>query len=166
MREQATYFLINEYVHYVPVVAKKTGLAQDLALDVYTDALVDMMGQVANGTFKGESKLSTYLYQIFFFKCIDLSRKNTTNTIDYRAELPEVPAMEPSFARKMEATEAVGQLHKYMDVLGEPCKQILLDWGFWGYNMSEIAVRVGLEDSLQVKDRKYRCLKKLRKLME
>jgi hypothetical protein len=157
-KEDAVNYVMNEFIHYLPTVAKKTGLNREEALDVFTDAIMDMIDQVVTGRFKEESKLS--------FKCVDLFRKKTTNKIDYRNELPVSSDSTPLATNKMETDEEIKQLYKYLDQLGDPCKQILLDWGFWGYNMTEIADRAGLESSVQAKDRKYKCLKQLRKLIQ
>ena len=165
-RENAVDYVMKQFISYVPTVAKKTGLTREEALDMFTDAIIMLSDQVAKGEFKGESKLSSYFYKIFYFKSVDLFRKNTTNKIDYRAELPDLTDQEPLVAKSMETNEAIKELYKFMDQIGEPCKQILLDWGFWGYNMTEIAERVGLEGSKQAKDRKYKCLQKLRNLMQ
>ncbi len=165
-KEEAVNQVMNDFIHYLPKVAKKTGLKREEALDIFTDAIMDMIDQIVALKFKGESKLSTYFYKIFYFKCVDLFRKNTTNQIEYREKLPEVSDASLIAVKKIEIEEEINQLYKYLDQIGEPCKQILLDWGFWGYNMSEIAKRIGLENSTQAKDRKYKCLQKLRKLMQ
>ena len=156
---------MNAYIHYVPTVMKKVNIPKEEALDAFIDAILDLTEQVATGKFKGEGKLSSYLYKIFFYKSIDLFRKNTTDKLDYLEVLPEPSDPGPSADSKLEIREAETQLHRYLDRLGEPCKQILIDWGFWGYNMTEIAARAGMENSVQAKDRKYRCLKELRKMM-
>lgn len=97
---------------------------------------------------------------IFYFKCIDLFRKNSTNKIDYQKELPEQVDTELSTTRTMEIKEEMINLEKYLKLIGAPCRQILIDWGYWGYNMGEIAKRIGLKNSKQAKDRKYKCLLK------
>lgn len=165
LKEQAVNYLMDKYIHYLPKIAQKTGLDRDQALDAFTDAIMVVMDNIIKGTFKGDSKLSSYFYKIFFNKSVDLFRKNTTNRIDYPEVLPDDSDKEPLVAEKMETKEQIKELYKYLDKLGEPCKQILIDWGFWGYNMTEIAERTGLAGSLQAKDRKYQCLKKLRKMM-
>ncbi len=164
-KEKAVNHVMSDFIHYLPKVAKKTGLSRDEALDVFTDAIMALIDQTTSTQFKGESKLSTYFYKIFYFKCVDLFRKNTTNKIDYREELPETSDTSPLAEKEIEINEEINQLYKYLNQIGEPCKQILLDWGFWGYNMKEIAERAGLEGSTQAKDRKYKCLQKLRKLI-
>lgn len=165
-REQATDYLMKTYIRFVPTIEKKVNISRTDALDAYVDAIVELTEQVAMGKFKGESKLSSYLYKIFYYKSVDLFRKNTTNKLDYRESMPESSDTNLLADKEMEINEAVSQVHMYLDKLGEPCKQILIDWGFWGYNMTEIAARVGLEGSVQAKDRKYKCLQKLRQLMK
>ncbi|MFT6360107.1 MAG: RNA polymerase sigma factor (sigma-70 family) [Paraglaciecola sp.] len=164
-REQAVTYLLNTFIHFVPTMVKKVGISKEQALDAFTDTLIDLIEQVVDGKFKGESKLSSYLYKIFYFKSIDLFRKNKTNRIDYGLQLLENPDSMPTADEEMDLKEQMKQLHKYLNKLGEPCKQILIDWGFWGYSMSEIAERIGLLGSVQAKDTKYRCLKKLRQMM-
>lgn len=163
-RERVTSHLIDTYVHLVPVMVKKTGLVKEAALDVFTDAILDLMEQAKQGIFRGESKLSTYLYKIFYFKCVDLSRKNTTKPLSYPSDLPELADQASDIQKKIETGEDFTGLLNLLDQLGEPCRQILLDWGFWGYSMADIAERTGLGGSVQVKDRKYKCLQRLRKL--
>ena len=165
LKEKAANYLMDTNIHYLPKVAQKTGLNRDQALDAFTDAIIVVMENVAKGSFKGESKLSSYFYKIFFNKSVDLFRKNTTNKVDYKEVLPDPSDQEPLIANKMETQEAIKELYKYLDKIGTPCKQILIDWGFWGYSMTEIAERTGLVSSVQAKDRKYQCLKKLRKMM-
>lgn len=166
LRESATTQIMTDFIHYVPTVAKKTGLDKNAALDAFTDAIMDLVDQVADGRFKGESKLSSYFYKIFYFKCIDLFRKNSTNKVDYQKELPEQTDKELSTARVMEIKEEMTDLERYLKLIGTPCRQILIDWGYWGYNMVEIAAIIGLKNSKQAKDRKYKCLQKLRKVMQ
>ena len=165
LKEEAVNHVMNDFIHYLPSVAKKTGINRDEALDVFTDAIMAMIDQIVNSHFEGNSKLSSYFYKIFYFKSVDLFRKKTTNKIDYKDELPNSSDSAPLVINKMETDEKIKQLYKYLDQLGNPCKQILLDWGFWGYNMNEIAERAGLENSSQAKSRKYKCLQQLRKLI-
>ncbi|MFT4664253.1 MAG: RNA polymerase sigma factor (sigma-70 family) [Polaribacter sp.] len=164
-KEKAANYLMDTYIHYLPQIAQKTGLERDQALDVFTDAIIVVMDNAAKGAFKGESKLSSYFYKIFYFKSVNLFKKNLTNRIDYKEELPELKDSAMSAAEEIEVKEDLSHLLQYLNQLGDPCKQILLDWGFWGYNMTEIAERFGLDGSDQAMNKKYRCLMKLRKLM-
>ncbi len=165
-KESATRYLIQQYAYYIPTISKKTGLSQEETLDQYTDAILDMSDQVKEGKFNGNSKLSSYLYKICYFKCIDLSRKKTTNKIDYRENIPETSDPLQNTTAFLETKEEIALIQQQLDRLPSPCKRILLDWGYWGYNMTEIADRAGLANATQAKDRKYKCLKKLRILLK
>lgn len=165
-KENATHYLINQHIGFVHKVHKNLKLSFEEAKDAYTDAILALMNAVENQTFKGESKLSTFLYKIFYFKCVDLSRKNTTNRIDYMQEIPDVNASQIDTFKNLLIKDEVKNLKIHMEKIGEPCKQILLDWGFWGYKMPEIAERVGLEDAGKAKRKKYNCLQKLLKIIK
>ncbi|MFK8058058.1 MAG: RNA polymerase sigma factor [Saprospiraceae bacterium] len=164
-RELAVAQALEQFIHLVPKIAQKTGLSKEDALDPYTDSIIHLSDQVSKGEFRGESSIGTYFYKIFYFKSVDLFRKRTTKQLEFSAKAPEVADQQPLAIQRIEDSDEVEQLHKNMDKLGPPCKNVLLDWGFWGYSMTEIAERNGLGGSTQAKDMKYKCLKKLRKLM-
>jgi RNA polymerase sigma factor (sigma-70 family) len=162
-KEQAVEYLINHHIGFIHKVHQNLDLPYDEAKDAYTDAILALIISIENQSFKGRSKISTYLYKVFYFKCIDLVRKNTTNQINYMEEIPDITASQMDVFKSFLIKDEVKNLKRYLDKLGEPCQQILLDWGFWGYKMPEIAERVGLENAGKAKRQKYNCLQKLLK---
>ena len=162
-REQATDTFMQMHMHLVRKLRSKFKLDQSQALDIYTDAVVDLLLQVERDAFRGSSALSTYFYRMYYNKCVDLLRKRTTNLIELNDEYtPLASETKPDIQKWFDVLE-VQDLKKAMKKLGEPCYQILMDWGFWGYNMQELAARVGYDSADQVKKRKYKCLQQLRK---
>lgn len=164
-REQAFSHLIKQYSAFIPKVARATGLNMEEAKDSFTDSLLALNDQVLSGKFNGQSKLSTYFYQIFYFKSVDFSRKASTNKIDFVDKLPEAIKLGNDIIKDLQNQESFKTIVNYLDQLGEPCKQILLDWGYWGYKINEIASKLG-EDPEKLKKKKYRCLMQLRKLID
>lgn len=166
-RERAVERLIDQYAGYMHKVRQKLGLGEMEIQDAYTDAIIVVVNHIENNTFKGESKLSTFLYRIFYNKCVDVFRKNSTNksSAQISYELPEIEDPTQSMLVKMSIQEERHNLERLMDQLGEKCKQILLDWGFWGYSMQEIAERNGLKHADSAKKQKYKCLQKLMKFV-
>ena len=146
-------------------LSKKFNLPAEQVLDAYTDAIMILLEHIQNKRFRGESKSSTYLYQILFNKCRDLLKKSSTKKIEFSDFINTVEPSSQTFMKEFIEKEDVKNLHKYLDQIGQPCKNILLDWGYWGYKMEEIAGRNGFENGDQVKKRKYKCLQKLRKLV-
>ncbi|MEO1435149.1 MAG: sigma-70 family RNA polymerase sigma factor [Bacteroidota bacterium] len=164
-REQAFSHLIKQYSAFVPKVARATGLNIEQAKDSFTDALLALNDQVQSGKFNGQSKLSTYFYQIFYFRSVDFSRKASTNKIDFVDKLPEDVKLSDDIIKDLQHQESFRTIVNYLDQLGQPCKQILLDWGYWGYKIHEIASKLG-EHPEKLKKKKYRCLMQLRKLID
>ncbi|MEM6722892.1 MAG: sigma-70 family RNA polymerase sigma factor [Bacteroidota bacterium] len=163
-REKAFNHLIREFSSFVPKVAQSTGLSMDQAKDAFTDALLALNEQVLSGKFNGQSKLSTYFYQIFYFKSVDFFRKTSTNKVDFVDKLPETIRLDSDTIKDLQNQESFRTIVNYLDQLGNPCKQILLEWGYWGYKIHEIAGKLG-EDPEKLKKKKYRCLQQLRKLV-
>ena len=164
-REWATRQLLERNIYYVKKLSRQFNLPEENVLDAYTDALMLLIDHVATGRFRGESQLSTYLYQILFNKCRDLLKKPSTNTVELNEWTEKWDASSKSFLKDFIDKETVASLKNQFDLLGETCKQVLLDWGYWGYKMEEIAERTGLENGDQAKKRKYKCLQKLRKIL-
>ena len=163
-RETATDYLMKEHLGFVYKFQKTLFLDQETALDCFIDALADVVEQAGNGTFQGKSKLSTYLYQIAYFRCVDALRKDK-KSIPSEAEFPEIEDLSQKVGKTLETEYEVKKLKVHLAHMGHPCEGILMDWAFWGYNMNEIAERNGLSSAAIAKSRKYQCLQKLRQLI-
>jgi len=145
-------------------------LKEESVVDAYTDAVIALRNQVVKGKFRGKSKLSTFLYQIFSNKCIDLIRSTSTHKARTEQnmvyELPvHLAHKEPAVVEKLTVKESFNKLKELISKLGETCQQVLLDWGFWGFSMEEIAQRRGFKDAQTVKSKKYTCMKQLKALI-
>lgn len=143
---------------------KKVGIDKDDALDAYSDAIVELIHQVQKGNFKGESKLTTYFYRIFYFKCIDIIRKDSTNQKKIEFDI-EHEAKSLNIETQAIIKEDFLKMKGLISSLGDLCNQILMDWGYWGFSMEEIAERTKIGNAKQIKDRKYNCMKKLKTLL-
>lgn len=164
-RELATQQLLDQNIYYVRKLVKKFRLPEEEVLDAFTDGLLLTIEHVRTDRFQQKSKISTYLYQIVFNKCRDLKKKPSTKTVAWEAWTEHWAPTTKGFLQDLLVGEAVDQLHHHLNEMGDPCRQILLDWGYWGYRMEEIAERSGLESADQAKRKKYKCLQRLLKKM-
>lgn len=160
-KEKAAGYLIQTHIGFVRKIQANHKITDEEAKDAFTDAVIGLLQSIDSQRFRGDSKISTYLYKIFYFKCLDLLRKKSTNKVDYLENLPDARDAAADTFKDLLLGDQVKRLHIHLDTIGEPCKSILLDWGFWGYKMPEIAERNGLEDAGKAKKKKYRCLQKL-----
>lgn len=163
-RVRAEKALFDSCVHYIHKARQKYSFSEEEALSAYADAVLSLIKHVRAGTFRGESKLSTYLFQIFQHKCVDLFRKHTSqkNKADWVYELPHVSDPIRDALGKLIEEEQVSKLMRLLHTLGEKCKRLLLYWGE-GYSMEEIADLLQFRDAGSAKSRKYKCLQGLKK---
>ncbi len=163
--EEIADYLFREYLGYIPTLKNKLFLSVPDLQDAYSDALVRLITQIRSGKFKGESKLSSYFYSIFYNAAVDVSRKNTSYKNIETEELFEVSAKERDLFKMIETNNDISHLMSYMSEIGENCKRILLDWGYYGYSMEEIATRSRLSNAESARSMKYKCLKKLKEII-
>ena len=161
-KEAAVKDFIKGQSHYIPKVARKLSLDKSEVVDCYSDAIVSLLKQVVEDKFRGESKLTSYFYRIFYNKCVDLSRKKTTNIMT--DDLSTLRTNDTPLGA-LEVKQEFINLKKNLTAIGEICKKIVMEWGYYGYSMEEIAQRNNLQNAKQAKDRKYKCLKKLREFI-
>lgn len=165
-QEQSLHLLFSRHQVWVKVAISKHKLSEDEALDAFSDAILALRKQVLLDKFRGESKLSTYLHSIFSRRCIDCIRKKSTNKVIASEYLPDMPDSVPGVEQTIITGERFTHLLHYIEQLGEPCKQILMDRYFWGYeDMAEIAKRAGVKNANTAGSLRYRCMEKLMKLL-
>lgn len=165
-RESAVRYLIDRHIGFVYKISRKLRLDEDQAKDAYLDAVIAVMQQVETGAYRGENKLSSYLYQIFYYKSVDILRKQSTNWENYVEDVPDQIDERSDMLLHLEQQESVNQVAALLEKMGNPCKQILMDWGFWGYQIQEIAERMGVDDPVKISRRKYKCIEALRELLK
>ena len=165
-RENAVRYLIDRHIGFVYKISRKLRLDEDQAKDAYLDAVIAVMQQVETGAYRGENKLSSYLYQIFYYKSVDILRKQSTNWENYVEDVPDQIDERSDMLLHLEQQESVNQVAALLEKMGNPCKQILMDWGFWGYQIQEIAERMGVDDPVKISRRKYKCIEALRELLK
>lgn len=158
-------YLLKEWKGYGRKLAQKYHLTAAQEKDAYTDAIVKLITQVDQGRFKGESKLSSYFFSILNNGCVDVLRKASSNKNQATEEVHEWTAVEASAFELIGRKDLVQNLRLVIDTMGESCRAILIDWGFGGFDMKEIAERNNLSSVESARSMKYKCLKKLKTLL-
>jgi len=164
-RNRALSFIYkNEYVKIAGFVKKNSGNDND-AEDVFQEGLTILYEQVMSNTFKKESTISTYLFAICKNQWSRRLRKASTKNELYGVETKEGQtddlALDSMIAN--EEVEAVADLLDNMDC---GCKRILILYYYENRRMKEIAEMMNLANDKVAKNKKNRCLNKLRKLAQ
>ncbi len=167
-KRAAAQYLFSSHKGMMQSIKGKLKLSSNQIKDMYADALSTVIWNIDTGAFKGESKISSYLYRILYNKSVDLIRHITTNKNVAYLELSEETTVsdlkDPE--RVLETNLDVEQVKSAIQSMGQPCNNIIIEWAYWGYSMKEIAERNGLDNADKAKKKKYHCMKKLQTLLK
>ncbi len=167
-KRKSAQYIFSTHQGMMHMIRTKLHLSSEQIKDMYADAVSIVIWNIETNKFKGESKISSYLYRILYNKSVDLLRHSTTHKNVAYLELSEnwqIPA-EENLERVLETRLDVEQLKSIIIQMGPPCNNIIIDWAFWGYKMTEIAERNGLENADKAKKKKYTCMKKVQALLK
>ena len=145
------------------LIVKRNGTVAD-AEDIFQEALAVLILNVRKGVFKGESTVHTYLYAVckgMWYKRFKKYNRESAHEAglmvhDVDEGTPEVALLEG---------EQKALLHQLFDRLRENCKEVLLYWGM-SYSMAEIADMLSFSNAQVAMNKKNKCLKQLRGLMD
>ena len=153
----------NNYPLIRQFILQNSGTVEE-AKDVYQDAMIILFENVHKSGFMLTSKISTYLYSIarrLWLK--KLAEKKRELEIKDNDSFVNVYDVVDEFAIK---EERLNKIDKGLSMLGEPCKTILTDFFHLKYTMQQIAEKMGYTNAANAKNQKYKCLKRLRVIVE
>jgi RNA polymerase sigma factor (sigma-70 family) len=153
---QANTNIISNYI------LKNSG-SIDEAKDLFQETMIAFYENVRDNKFKGESAISTYLYSIAKFKWLNQIKKNNIRT-SHHEKLKVNEFEESPLVTLMDKEKSNNVIHVLTE-LGEPCKKLLIATIYQNASMKEI-VELGEYSSEQiVRNKKYKCLQKLKELI-
>ena len=167
-RREVIDSFFNAHMGMMHTIKTKLNLSSEAIKDAYADSISTIIWNIDTQVFKGDSKLSTYLYKILYNKSVDLLRHSSTYKNEAYLELIDDTPHDASadISRQLESQLDFEKIKQEILQLGNPCNAIILDWAYWGYSMAEIATRNGIDSADKVKKKKYSCLQKLRSLLK
>lgn len=161
-------FLERLYVENYPkieaLVIKNSG-TRDHAKDIYQEAFLALWKNVKQGSFATDKQDSVraYLYTIAknkwmdYLRSADYKKSMVSDQLDKGAFTKEGAKEVPSDTNQ----ERLQQTMQAFSSLGEPCKSILSKFYFEKTSIAAIASEFNL-DPASAKNKKYRCMQKLR----
>lgn len=157
--------LIDRYKHMVFTLAMKILKNNEEAEEVSQDVFVKVY-QVLQ-TFKGDSKFSTWVYKIAYYRSLDYLKKQkrnlNTSSIDTEVEY-HLPSIENTLDR-LEAEERKKTIKRAIDGLPENDAVVITLHYFEELSLKEIADIMGIEANT-VKVRLFRSRKRLAELLK
>lgn len=136
---------------------------QERAKDVYQESLIAFYENVRDSKFKGESAISTYLYSIAKFKWLNQIKKDNVRTKHH--EKLEINDFVESPLATIVRQEKRSGIMDVLSELGESCKRLLIESIYHNKSMKEIAKEGNYSNDQIVRNKKYKCLQKLKDLI-
>lgn len=164
-QQEGILFLYNAYFEQVSrFVIQNSGNEAD-AQDVFQEVVVSFIYLIQQNKFRGESSIRTFLYSLnrnIWFN--ELKRRERAWKRETKFEQVK-DQQEESVEKSIDRREAGQELLKIINTLGETCKQILLLFYYENYSMKDILQQLDYENEQVVRNKKYKCLKKLEEMM-
>jgi RNA polymerase sigma factor (sigma-70 family) len=164
IRQEDRRTLSDIYKEVYPMVEKyildNSGNAND-AQDIFQDAFYILIKKVSDESFELTSKLSTFLFGISKNLWLKKLTKKKLDVADYTNEVKS-----DLISIEEEKNLSKNKLLKgCIELLGEPCKTIIVQFYFMQTSMKEIAEMLHYTNANNAKNQKYKCFVRLKKMM-
>lgn len=145
-------------------VMNNSGSRQD-AEDVFQEVVVAFVDLVQKDKFRGESTVKTFLYSLNRHTWLnELKRRGRALAREEKYE-KEQDRTELDTSNLIADREGKAEVIKLVGELGETCQKILLLFYYENYSMKEILEATEYENEQVVRNKKYKCLKQLEKMI-
>lgn len=155
------------YDHLRPKVLAYIGQnrgSHEEAQDVLQDAIVAVYSSILDKKFRGESTISTFTFSVVKNQWLNrLKRKQIESKyIDANEQTDRVENLLPSYFHD-EKRVAVQRL---FSSLGSACEDLLIKIYYMNYSMKEIVAESIFENEQVARNKKYKCMKRLKNLVK
>ena len=159
------YLYRTHYAFLSGYVMANNGSADDAA-DIFQEVIIAFMNLVRQGKFRGDSSIRTFLYALnrnLWLNELKKRGRSFHREVNYEKMNEQEEA---SAGNLLENREMNGQLMKVLETLGDHCKKILVLYYYENQSMKEILAALHYENEQVVRNKKYKCLKKLEELIK
>ena len=154
------------YKSYYPMILKliiSNNGSEDDAKDIFQESVIVLYNKIKSGNFQLSSKLKTFIYSVcrrLWLKRLAQKNKSDRNIKDFEEVIP----VEDDLDYHLKKDQQFRQMEEALILLGEPCKTIIEDFYIKDSSMHEICEKFGYTNTDNVKNQKYKCLQRLKKL--
>ena len=163
--DKAIRYLYEQYYDVLSIYTKQNSGNDQDAEDVFQEVIVTFIELVNQGKFRGESSIKTFLYSLNRHIWLnELKKRNRMQARNVKFESAR-QQVEPDVSGYIAGREARQQVMQVIEQLGEACKQVLLAFYYRELSVKEMLAFLPYENEQVVRNKKYKCLKKLEELL-
>ena len=159
--ENGVRFVYDQYFTYsVSWVYGNNGSEED-AREIFQEAVIVLIHNIREGKFRAESKVKTYLFGIckrLWLK--ELKRKGRLFSLENDERVEEAAI----FELHEQTMDKFSKMESVLSSLGGKCESIIRKYYLLKESMASIAESMSYSNANNVKNQKYKCLQRLKKL--
>lgn len=144
-------------------ILNKGGSPEDFK-DLYQEAIIDFREQVIQNQYRGTTSIRSYLFTLCKNKWVNrLRRKKRFEEV--MTVSPQMLSSNPEIQQDIVEIEAI-VMGLMEDHLGEKCRKLLIFYLYDKMSMSDVSKKLGYADAQNVANKKVKCIKRLRGVLE
>lgn len=143
-------------------ILKNSGTLEG-AKDIYQETIIAFYENVRDDKFRGESSMTTYIYSIAKFKWLNQIKKN--NTRNEHHNKVEMELYSEDHLATIIDEEKAKRVVEVLSELGDECKALLIETIYHNKSMKEIVENGAYSNEQVARNKKYKCLQKLKELV-
>ena len=163
--DKAIRYLYQQYYDVLSIYTKQNSGNDQDAEDVFQEVIVTFIELVNQGKFRGESSIKTFLYSLNRHIWLNELKKRSriqVRNVRFEQEKEQVEAGVNAYIAGREARQ---QVMDVIDQLGDACRQVLLAFYYQDLSVKEMLAFLPYENEQVVRNKKYKCLKKLEEML-
>jgi len=153
-------------VGFIAYITNSHNCTNEEAIDIYQYVILSFYENVVDGSFEemNAAGIKTYLYSIGKNKLLGDLRKKTK--ISLKGKFNDDDLIQSNNEIDLEKAEQFEKVSDIISHLGDPCKRILELFYFNKLSIDEISEVMGYSSGNTVKNLKYKCIKRIKKIIE
>lgn len=163
--DNAVRSLYRQYYEVLSIYTRQNSGSQQDAEDVFQEVVVTFIELVKQNKFRGESSIKTFLYSLNRHIWLnELKKRNRMHNRNLRFEASRGQT-EADVSSYIAGRESRSQMMQVIEQLGEACKQVLMAFYYDELSIREMLAILPYENEQVVRNKKYKCLKKLEEML-
>jgi RNA polymerase sigma factor (sigma-70 family) len=164
INEPVQFLYQNYYEGVAAMIYSKGGNDEDVA-DIFQETVLTLVEKVKSNLFRGESSIKTFMIAVaknlWLHELRTRGRRNKRELGYMTAEDKEVEMGVDRLFTKVNK----GVMGKIFDEVGDICTQILIGYYYEDLSMKELLLKFNYENEQVLRNRKSKCMKKLKELL-
>ena len=160
LEDRACRFLYQQYYGLIESLVVKNKAAKTMTKDIFQDAIIGLWNMVRRPNFKLESTVKTLLYSISYN--LLRNKLRTKGRVEGLQDIHQNIPVDNSFLDSLMVTEKQLLIKELLEKMGTDCQKVLSLYYFQQWSMKKIQAAFGDKSDAVTKNRKSRCLQRLR----